>query len=44
MLDSDCDGAISAFKININLLEPALLQILTPLLVEMEDLGMSLDK
>jgi len=43
-LDSDGDGQISAYRIDITSLEPDLLQILTPLLVEMEELGMSLDK
>ena len=43
-LDSDGDGQISAFRIDISSLEPNLLQVLTPLFVEMEELGMSLDK
>jgi hypothetical protein len=43
-LDSDCDGHISAYRIDISSLEPELLQVLSPLFVEMEELGMSLDQ
>jgi len=43
-LDSDGDGQISAYRIDISSLEPALLQVLSPLFVEMEELGMSLDQ
>ena len=43
MLDSDQDGLISATKIDISSLTPDLLQIFTPLLCEMEELGQTLD-
>ena len=43
-LDSDNDGQISAYRIDISSLEPDLLQVLTPLFVEMEELGMNLDR
>lgn len=43
-LDSDHDGQISAYRIDISSLEPDLLQVLTPLFVEMEELGMNLDR
>lgn len=44
MLDSDGDGQISAYRIDITALEADLLQVLTPLFVEMEELGMSLNQ
>jgi hypothetical protein len=44
MLDSDCDGQISAYKIDISNLDPQILEVITPLFVEMEDLGVTLDK
>ena len=43
MLDSDSDGQISAYRIDITSLESELLQVLSPLFVEMEELGMSLN-
>ena len=43
MLDSDGDGQISAYRIDITSLESELLQVLSPLFVEMEELGMSLN-
>ena len=43
-LDSDGDGQISAYRIDISSLETDLLQVLSPLFVEMEELGMSLDQ
>lgn len=43
-LDSDLDGMISANRIDIKNLEPKKLALLTPLLVEMEDLNLELDK
>ena len=42
-LDSDLDGMISANRIEISKLEPRKLEMLTPLLVEMEDLNLELD-
>jgi hypothetical protein len=44
MLDSDGDGKISAYRIDITSLDSELLQVLSPLFVEMEELGMSLDQ
>lgn len=43
-LDSDGDGMISAYRINIANLDPALLQVLSPLFVEMEEIGISLSQ
>ena len=43
-LDSDEDGRISAFKIDITSLDAKQLQVLTPLFVEMEELGMTLER
>jgi Ca2+-binding EF-hand superfamily protein len=43
-LDSDGDGQISAYRIDITSLDPELLQVLSPLFVEMEELGMNLDQ
>lgn len=43
-LDSDGDGQISAYRIDISSLEPDLLQVLSPLFVEMEELGMNLNE
>lgn len=43
-LDSDLDGMISANRINIGKLEPKKLALLTPLLIEMEELNLDLDK
>lgn len=38
-LDSDNNGIISANEIDISKLEPSILEIFSPLLVEMEELG-----
>lgn len=43
-LDSDGDGIISANRIDISSLNPELLEVLTPLFVEMEELGQTLDE
>jgi len=43
MLDSDGDGQISAYRIDISSLDPELLQVLSPLFIEMEEMGMSLN-
>jgi hypothetical protein len=43
-LDSDGDGTISANRIDISGLNPELLEVLTPLFVEMEELGQTLDE
>lgn len=43
-LDSDLDGMISANRIDIGKLKPKKLAMLTPLLVEMEELNLELDK
>ncbi len=43
-LDSDLDGMICANRIDIGKLDPKKLSLLTPLLVEMEDLNLELDK
>jgi hypothetical protein len=42
-LDSDHDGKISAYRIDITSLEAELLQVLSPLFVEMEEMGMTLN-
>lgn len=42
-LDSDEDGLISASKIEIGGLSPEVLEIITPLLCEMEELSLELD-
>lgn len=42
-LDSDCDGLISPTSIDLSLLGSELLVAITPLLVEMEELGTPLD-
>eukprot|EP00347_Sterkiella_histriomuscorum_P010260 403376977 len=43
-LDSDGDGQISANRIDISKLSPDLLEILTPLFCEMEEMGQTLDE
>ena len=43
MLDSNGDGLISAQKIDISTLSPDVLEIMTPLFWEMEELGQTLD-
>ena len=42
-LDSDKDGHISADKIDISLLSADLLEVLSPLFMEMEELSQALD-
>ncbi len=42
-LDSDCDGLISPTSIDLSLLGSELLVAITPLFVEMEELGTPLD-
>ena len=44
ILDSDYDGEISAKRICITKLQPRKLTILAPLLIEMEDLGIAMDR
>jgi hypothetical protein len=44
MLDTDCDGSISANRIDITKINPDLLEVLTPLFCEMEELGQTLDE
>lgn len=43
-LDSDGDGQISAQRIDITGISPELLEVLTPLFCEMEELGQTLDE
>ncbi|CDW91726.1 UNKNOWN [Stylonychia lemnae] len=43
-LDSDGDGQVSANRIDISKLSPELLEVLTPLFCEMEELGQTLDE
>jgi hypothetical protein len=43
-LDSDYDGKISAYRIDIKQLDSKVLDIITPLFVEMEELEMVLDE
>lgn len=43
ILDSNGDGLVSAQKIDISQLKPELLEIMTPLFWEMEELGQTLD-
>jgi hypothetical protein len=44
LLDSDNDGQISANRIDISKLSPDLLEVLTPLFCEMEEMGQTLDE
>ena len=44
VLDSDGDGTISAQRIDITSIDPNLLQVLSPLFCEMEELGQTLDE
>ena len=44
MLDSDRNGYISSQRIDITQLNPELLEVLTPLFCEMEELGQTLDE
>ena len=43
-LDSDNDGQVSAQRIDITGISPELLEVLTPLFCEMEELGQTLDE
>jgi hypothetical protein len=43
MLDSDNDGLISAMKIDITPIETSLLEVMSPLLIELEEIGQPLD-
>ena len=43
MLDSDRDGEISSMKIDISLIDPNLLEAISPVLIELEELGEPLD-
>jgi hypothetical protein len=42
-MDSDGDGLISSEKIDITKLSPAILEVLTPLFCELEELGRQVD-
>ena len=42
-LDSDMDNKISAKKVDIATISPSILEIITPLLCEMEDLNIEHD-
>lgn len=44
VLDSDGDGTISAQRIDITSIDNNLLQVLSPLFCEMEELGQTLDE
>lgn len=44
VLDSDSDGQISAQRIDISQLNPELLEILTPLFCEMEEMAQNLNE
>lgn len=44
MLDSDGDGLISAQLIDISELDTSLLQVMSPLFIEIEELGAPLDR
>lgn len=44
VLDSDGDGTISAQRIDITSIDHNLLQVLSPLFCEMEELGQTLDE
>ena len=39
LLDSDFDGQVSANRIDITKISPDLLEVLTPLFCEMEEMG-----
>lgn len=43
-MDSDGDGKISANRIDIGTLQSDILEVLTPLFVEMEEMGQTLDE
>jgi len=42
-LDSDQDGLISAIKIDITMIDTDLLEVLSPLLVELEEINEALN-
>jgi len=42
-LDSDGDGLISPMKIDISMLDTDLLEVLSPLFIELEEIGQPLD-
>lgn len=44
MLDSDCDGYISSMKIDISNIDTDLLEVLSPLLIELEELNQPLNR
>jgi len=44
VFDSDQDGIISASKIDLHTLQTELLDLFSPLLCEMEEIGATLDK
>lgn len=44
MFDSDQDGVISAHKVDLHTLAPEILEVFSPLLCEMEEIGTSLDR
>lgn len=39
MLDSDKDGLISSMKIDIQLIDTNLLEVISPLLIELEEIN-----
>lgn len=39
MLDSDKDGMISSMKIDIQLIDTDLLEVISPLLIELEEIN-----
>ena len=43
-LDSDCDGYISSMKIDITNIDTDLLEVLSPLLIELEELNQPLNQ
>lgn len=43
-LDSDGDGLISPMKIDISMLDTDLLEVLSPLFIELEEIGQPLDQ
>ena len=43
LLDSDRDGFISPMKIDISMIETDLLEVLSPLLIELEEINQPLD-
>jgi len=42
-LDSDEDGLVSASKISIDDIEEKILMLISPVLIEMEEIGLELD-